>query len=354
MFFLKNVKMKRAYYFLIVLLIPCFCFISYAQNSTRVYVSKVEKKLFAPSLEISGTVEYPDLSHLSSEVSGIVEKVFFDEGDIVKKGQVLVQLNYEILNKEIDIAKAIYNSSLEESKLKKWEFERYDTLFSSGDIPLRDLKQRETEYLKSKYQMEKAASELALLEIKSEKKKIKAPFNGVILEKLTHTGNWLESGMPVAKLAANDHVDIVCHAPQSVREEIAKGDPAVIFIKNKSIPAKVFAVIPYGDINTRTFPVKIRVKNQNEFAAGMEVKVKLQTSKPRESYIIPRDAIVIKNDAYIIYIAENQKAKEIPVEVISYEGINAEVISNKLRDGMMVVTRGNQFLSNEQNIEIVK
>jgi multidrug efflux pump subunit AcrA (membrane-fusion protein) len=107
-------------------------------------------------------------------------------------------------------------------------------------------------------------------------------------------------------------------------------------------------------VNTRTFPIKIRVKNQNELAAGMEVKVKLQTSKPRESFIIPRDAIVIKNDAYLIYIADNQKAKEIPVEIISYEGINAEVISNKLRDGMQVIIRGNQFLSNDQNIEIVK
>jgi RND family efflux transporter MFP subunit len=346
--------MKKSVYITILLLSFSLSAASFAQNPTRVYVSNVEKKLFAPTIELSGTVEYPDLSNLSSEVSGIVENVFFDEGDIVKKGQVLVQLNDDILNKEIDIAKAIYNSSFEEFKLKKWEFERYDTLFSSGDIPLRDLKQRETEYLKSKYQMEKAASELALLELMSEKKKIKAPFNGVIVEKFTHTGDWLESGMPVAKVAANDQVDIVCHAPQSVREEISKGDPAEILIKKKSIPATVFSVIPYGDINTRTFPVKIRVKNQKELAAGMEVIVNLQTSKPRESFIIPRDAIVIKNDAYMIYIAENQKAKEIPVEVISYEGINAEVISNKLRDGMQVITRGNQFLSNDQNIEIVK
>jgi len=346
--------MKKSVYIVTILFVFYLSGLSYAQHPTRVYVSKVEKKLFAPKLELSGNVEYPELSHLSSEVSGIVEKVFFDEGDIVKKGQVIVQLNDDILNKEIEIAKAIYNVASEESKLKEWEYERYDTLFSSGDIPLRDLKQRETEYLKSKYQMEKAASELALLEIMSEKKKIKAPFNGVIVDKLIHTGDWLESGMPVAKIAANDQVDIVCHAPQSVREEISKGDPAEILIKKKSISAKVFAVIPYGDINTRTFPIKIRVKNQKDLVAGMEVKVKLQASKPRESFIISRDAIVIKDDAYIIFIAENQKAKEIPVEVLSYEGVNAEVISSRLKDGMKVIIRGNQFLSNDQNIEIVK
>jgi membrane fusion protein, multidrug efflux system len=347
--------MKKFTYILLSLLftLAFHCDLT-AQPPTRVYVSKISLKTITPSIELSGSAEYPELSNLSTEVSGIVENIYFDEGDVVKKGAVLLELNSDILRKELEISKAEHLIAMEESELKKWEFERYDTLFSSGDIPLRDLKQKETEYLKSKYMAERAASRLALLEITLEKKKIRSPFNGVVVKKMTHTGNWLQEGMTVAVIASNDFIDIVCNAPQSVIGEISKGDAAEIIHINETIKAKVFSAIPYGDVNTRTFPVKIRLKNKYDIVGGMELRVKLHTSKPRDSFIIPRDALVIKSDRYYIYIADNSVAKEIPVEVIGYEGKNAEVQSKMIRDKMNVIIRGNQFLQDNQKIEIVK
>lgn len=342
------------YSFIISALISlCFSFI-YSQQPTPVYVASVAKKIVTPTIDLSGTVEYPELSNVSTEISGIVQKIYFDEGDIVKKGTVLLKLNSDILEKEILITKANYAHAQEELKLKKWEYERYDTLYSSGDIPLRDLRKRETEYLKSSFNVEKYKAELEKLELTLEKKSIKAPFNGVVVKKLTYTGNWIEAGMAAAIIAANDMIDIICHAPQNISQNLTKGDNVEVICNKKVINAKVSSVIPYGDVNTRTFPIRIRAKNQENLASGMEVKVKVQTSKPRQSFIIPRDAIIIRNDNYSVFVVDNSKAKEIFIDIINYEGKNAEVQSEMLKDKMKIVIRGNQFLKDGQMLEIIK
>lgn len=328
----------------------------YSQNNkaARVYVDKIRKQTVAPAIDLSGNVEFPFISEVASEVNGIVEKALIEEGDIVKKDQIILKMESDILEKEIESLQALYNIASEASKLKKWEYDRYDTLYETGDIPLRELKIKETDYLKSKQNCLKLKADLERSKIMLDKKSLRSPFNGEVVKKMTHEGNWLEIGETAAIIASKDIIDIVCHVPQSSFESIAEGDEAEISINNRSFKGRIFSKIHFGDLNSRTYPVKIRAKNEFSLANGMEVKVSIKTGKAKESFIVSRDALITRNDSYYIYVAKNSKAEEISVRILSYTGENAEIISDEINDNMLVITRGNRFLSDGQSIEIVK
>ena len=340
-------------YSTLIILINSFILLS--QNATRVYVGKIEKKVVSNSIEVVGTIEFPEISNVASEVSGKVDKVFIDDGQRVKKGEIIVQLNSDLLDKEIEVAKANYLAKIQDFELKKWHFDRLDTLFKSGDIPQKDLKERNTQYIISQYELEKAKADLEKLELLLKKKSIVSPFDGVVIDKLVSKGDWVDEGKPVAIIASDSKVDVVCNAPQDLISNLSKGNEVDVIFNKSKIQGKITSIVPKGNINTRTFPVKIRLNNTDQqFMDGMEVKVKLMSGKQRNSFIVQRDAVVTKNDRSFIYVVENSKALEIPVEVISYQGLNVEIASDQINTQMQVVIRGNQFLSTGQLLEIVK
>jgi RND family efflux transporter MFP subunit len=325
-----------------------------AQNATRVYVAEVKKQSVTPTIELSGTVEYPEVSEVASEISGIVSEVLFDEGDRVNKGDVLLRLNSDLLAKETETLEAMYNEANEDTKLKLWEHHRYDTLHMAGDVPLREKKIAETKYNISRHKAAGLKAEWERSKIMLEKKTLRTPFSGVIVKKLTHTGNWLEPGSPAAVIASDGMIDIVCHVPQNKLHLITPGDRAEISANGKTFEGKVFSKIPYGDVNSRTYPVTIRTKNAYSLANGMETHVVLHSGHSRESFLVPRDAIVTKNDSYYIYATKNNRAKEIPVEIVSYKGAKVEIKTDQINGNSQVITRGNRFLTDNQMIEIVR
>ncbi len=325
-----------------------------AQNPVRVYVSDVSRSSVAPMLELSGEVEFPEISGLACEVSGVVDKIHFDEGDKVRRGEALLSLNSDIAEKDAAALEAMYKSAEEDARLRKWEFERYDTLYIAGDVPEREKRIRETEYLKCAHAAEKLKAECERAKLILDKMTLRAPFDGIILKKLTHTGCWLEPGTPAAVIASSGKIDIVCNVPQSKFASVSVGDLAKITTDGGTFEGRVFAKIPRGDANSRTYPIKIRVDNTMNLAAGMEVNVALQCGKPRQSVIVPRDAVVARNDSYYIYAIDGSNAREIQVEVVSYQGVDAEVKSPKLDKYKQVVVRGNRFLTDGQLIDIAR
>ena len=105
----------------------CFAFlllshlsIAFSQNAVKVQLADVQKKVVSQKIDLTGTVEFPEISSVATEIAGIVEKVYFEEGVQVRRGDTLVLLNCDVLSKEIAAALANYNSAFEEYKMQKW------------------------------------------------------------------------------------------------------------------------------------------------------------------------------------------------------------------------------------------
>lgn len=318
----------------------------------QVAVSGVDSGLIAPENEFIGTVYYKEVSEVAAEVRGLVEEVTFEEGDRVLEGAVLVRLDSELLEKTIEATAASYEQALADLELAAIELGRVEGLFAEEVIS-------EQAYDDARFKvkgLEKRAdalkAELEGLKVELRKKTIRAPFEGVVIEKNVDRGEWLEAGTRVATLAGVGFVDIIADVPEGVMALVKKGMTVSVRVGGKSLKGRVFTIVPRGDIKTRTFPVKVRVRNTAGLVEGMEARVSLPVGKRKEALMVPRDALITMFGATVVFAVVDSTAKMIPVNVIGYKGKVVGVESPMLSVGMDVVVKGNERLFDGQPVFI--
>jgi len=320
----------------------------------NVVVSKVIYGTIEPEQEFIGTVYYREVSDVSAEVSGRVEIITFEEGQRTKEGETLVKLDSELLEKKLQAKEASYEEILSYLERAQNDFERIENLYKKKIVA-------EKEYEDQRFQVngleKKSASfkaEVERLGIELKKTIIKAPFKGVIIKKNVARGEWLSPGKTVATIAMDDTVDIVVDVPESVARYLTPGIAAKVTVAGTKKSGTITAIIPRGDIATRTFPVKIRISNLSSVFEGMEARVRLPVAKKITTLLVPRDAVLNMFGKTVVFAIVDEKAMIIPTQVVGYKGMKAGVNAQKISEGMKVVVKGNERLRDGQPVTIIK
>ncbi len=355
--------MTRAIYyipFIIFMTVLSFSF-SFAQKDkgkemppATVVVSPVQKGIITPETEFIGTVYYQEVSDVASEVNGSVDVVNFEEGQRVKKGDVLVKLRSDLLEKTLQATRASHEQVLSELENAVIHLKRVEELHKEELIS-------EKTYDEARFSVKglekKAASlkaEVERIEIEMTKKDVQVPFDGVVLKRHVDRGEWLSPGTPVATLAKDDVVDIIVDVPEEVMSNVKPDMKVLVRAGRRNITGKVFHTIPSGDVATRVFPIKIRIQNKGTLIEGMEACVTMPVGESKKALIVSRDALITKFGMTVVFAVIESKAKMIPVTVIGYQGKTVGVESPALRDGMNVVVKGNERLMDGQPIMVNK
>lgn len=317
-----------------------------------VVTADVAKGTIVPEAAFSGTAYYREISDVAAEVRGLVEEVRFEEGDRVARGAVLVRLGSELLEKSIESTRAGYEQARADFERAETDLGRTRALYNEK---LTSQKAFDDARLLAKSLENRVASlkaDLEGMEVELDKKTIRAPFAGVIVARHIERGEWVEPGDMTATLARTETIDVIVEVPQEVAALVSTGSSAKIAFNGITKTGKVVAVIPRGDIQTRTFPVKVRVANDGTLMEGMEAHVTLPRDKPVEALIVPRDAITSKFGMTVVFAAVESKAKMIPVNVAGYSGTTAGVAGPGLEPGMKVVIKGNERLNDGQPLNL--
>ena len=320
----------------------------------NVTVAKVESGMLAPQAEFIATVFYQEISDTAAEMSGLVEVVSFEEGQRVQEKQILVELGSELLRKRRQAAISSYEQILAEVQIARIDLKRREILYKKKSIS-------EQSYDENRYRvigLEKRAAALKAqvqqFEIELKKKIIRAPFNGVVIKRHVDRGEWLSEGETVAVIGKDDIIDIIVDVPERYIQYIKKDMQVNATVNGYHLSGSVVAVVPRGDVATRSFPVKIRTANQYALIEGMSARVILPTAETVNALIVPRDSIITKFGQNVVYAVLDSKASMMPVQIIGYEGLTAGIRATGLKDGMLVVVEGNERLRDEQAVVIQK
>ena len=316
----------------------------------QVVVSDVKTGMVAEESDFIGTVYYVEVSEVASEVNGKVERVSFEEGQRLKRGDVLVSLSADLLEKQLAATRASYEQVLIEHEQAILDLKRVENLIKEGSI---SEQLYDEQRFKVKGLEKKAASIRADVErigVDLGKKRIRAPFGGVVVERAVDRGEWLSPGSKVATIAKDDTVDVVVNVPEGIIQFAREGMDLAVEAGGRVVTGNVFAVVPRGDVATRTFPLKIRIKNPGYLKEGMEARVALPIAEKKKALIVPRDAVINLFGRTVVFAVIDSKAKMIPVKVIGYEGMMAGVNVSGLEEGMKVVIKGNERLTDGQSV----
>jgi RND family efflux transporter MFP subunit len=315
-----------------------------------VSVALVKTGHVAPQTEFIGTVFYEEVSDVASEVSGRVEEVRFEEGQHIKNNQILIKLGADILKKRLLATSATYEQALSDLEIARIELKRMEKLFKTKSISEQSYDEDRFEVKGIEKRVDSLKAEVERIEIELQKKIIRAPFDGIIIKRHVDRGEWLAEGATVAILAKDDVVDIVANVSEKFIPFIQIGMPVNATVNGQEISGSVLAIVPRGDVATRTFPVKIRTPNTLSLIEGMTAKVILPVGKPHNSLVVPRDAVITVRGQTVIYAINDSKAQMIPVRVVGYQDLAAGIEGEGLAEGMQVVVKGNERLRDGQMV----
>ena len=311
----------------------------------------VEKGAVQAMSEFVGTTYFARISEVATDIEGLVTKVHFDEGDTVKKGEELVLLDAQLLAVEIAGAKAAYEQNLVDLENARRDFARVESLQRDGSIS-------ETDYDSYRAKMMRLEKQSSVLEAKHEKllitrnkKSIRAPFSGTVVQRTAEVGEWVAKGGRVAIIADDSEIEVEVEVPVDILENLTKGREVRIRISSREYNGRFKAFIPRGDVATRTFTVKFALENPAGIFEGLEAHVTLPKGGETTGLLVPRDAVVDRYGKTMVYRVVDSRAVEVEVQVAGYVGLQAVVTGSGLAAGQEIVVKGSKRVEDGMSLQ---
>ncbi|MEG6508654.1 efflux RND transporter periplasmic adaptor subunit [Methyloligella sp. 2.7D] len=311
-------------------------------------------------LELSATVTSPRASQISTSVDGLVSAIYYDSGAEVKQGDLLLELDAEIEEAAYSQAEALTHQAEAELADSKRRLRIADKLASRNYGTQNEAEARAAEVEIDTAALESRKAELARRAAILERHKLRAPYDGIISERMAELGQWLATGTAAFELVAMKGLRIDAPVPQQYFAQVSKGaEASLVFdaIPGKTFPAKIGALIPVSDPDARTFTLRVLPVDENlPITPGMSARTKLKLKTGDEDVVVSRDALIRHPDGRItVWVVEEEdgvaQVKERKIEIGLAFGGMVQVLSG-LKDGEQVVVRGNESLHEGQAVRL--
>jgi RND family efflux transporter MFP subunit len=325
----------------------------------KVVVTQVEAKELADTTSIPGIIDFNTSSLITSEQTGIISAIYFNEGDMVKKGQVIASLNTDLLHQDIKITRSEIDALKAEQARIERDIERSNKLLKTSFESKRALENLEFSLKANQANRQRLRHQIERLNILIRKSDIKAEFDGLILAKHKHPGEWLGQADPIVTLAKLNDTIARVSIPERYLRYVKLGSTTNVMIPalNMEVSGVLDSTVPVADLRTKSVPLKVKIDYQSGFIRNMSVKVSVATSDKRKVLTLPRDALVLQQGQEFVYTVETQKdgrqlAKMLPVEVSGRYGETVAIQPGALTAGSQVVIKGNDRLRPDQPVMI--
>jgi membrane fusion protein (multidrug efflux system) len=321
-----------------------------------VEVATVIEKEVVSRITLVGTGEPWIETVVAAEEEGVVSKVHVEEGDRVKKGQLICEQDTTQLKLEIEEAQyGISEAKILRNKAKR-DWERQEQLFDIKSASGKAYDDARFNYEASRKKVNRLRAVRKNLEDQLKNKQIKAPVSGYVVKRQCQIGQWLGEGNPAVTLVVQDPIRFMVPVPERYVPSIKKGDQAAVTfdaLPGESFQGKIEAVIPMADAAARTFPVRINLSNsKGSIKPGMLGRATLPVGNPHKALLVPKDSLVLSGNRKVVYVVIDQTARLVPVETGAGHGPLIEV-KGDLKADLKVVVRGNERLRPGQPVKIV-
>lgn len=316
-----------------------------------VTTAEIEEGAIQEMTDFVGSTYFSRVSEVATDIEGLVREINFAEGRRVNKGDLLIKLDSELIESEITGAKAAYEQNLVDLENAGRDFERIAALYKTESVSETDYDSYHAKLLRLEKNGAVLEAKQHSLLIEKNKKNIHAPFNGVVIEKSAEVGEWIAKGGKVAVIADDSNIDVWVDVPMNILENLQNSQPVDIKIAGQKFAGRFVTFIPKGDIATRTFSAKFSLENSDGLAEGLETIVSLPKNSETSGLLIPRDAVVDKYGKTMIFLAVDNRARMVPVEVAGYVGLQAVVTGNGLEKGQQVIVKGSKRVEDEMELQ---
>lgn len=321
---------------------------------------------FSESMEIprrvrlSGTVVSPRIADVSTEIGGIVQNMYVDLGDRVDAGDILVQLDPGLEQLDLRRAEAAAQEAQEMLADVERELAVGRQLAADNNLPQNELDAREARVRIAQAALERLEAEAARYRTRVERHTIRAPFAGVVAERVAAEGEWAAPGAAVVELVETDRLFVDVPVPQDYFSELQDAPEVTVefdAFAGRPFPAEVAARVPVSDPTVRTFTFRLRPRVGGiSLTPGMSARVTLELATGERGVAVPRDAIIRYPDGRTTVWVTQQEVDTVTVAERQVELGRAFQGRVHVRSGLQaaerVIVRGNEALREGQRVSV--
>jgi RND family efflux transporter MFP subunit len=328
-----------------------------------VRVAEVQIRPVSQQVTATGTVSSPRSAVLSTAEAGLVDAVYVDEGDRVSRGDRLLQLDSEIA--ELTLARLRAAAQQQKTALEdaKRRFAEAQKVGPGGGVPQTLIDSLGAEVQGAEAALVAAEAEADEQQARVARHRLMAPFDGVITERITEMGEWVNPGSGLFELVATTGLRFEFRVAQRFFRDITLDTPVVVSLDSApegGTPARVDAIVPVSDPGSRTFLVRLVIDDPTEqdlAAPGMSVSAVFSMQTGRTGMAVSRDALLRYSDGRnTVWVIEDSDARPVVRERIVRTGLEfGELIevTSGLEAGERVVVEGNESLRDGQVVLIL-
>ncbi len=300
----------------------------------RVVTVEIQKRLLVPQMQVPGTVVSKNDSRISAEITGRIMAIA-EVGDTFIAGDVIARIDDRFYLAQVKRMEA-------DLRQKNQNLSRIEELTSSQFSSVSNLELATADRDIAEATLDQAKYDL-------ERTKIRAPFSGVVVERLSQAGEYATVGTVIVRLVDTHNIEISARVPISSAPYLE--DLAEVFVSEglDGLKLPVRAVVPVGDERSRMMEIRISLSEGN-WVVGTAVKVDIPSGPALEVLAVPRDALILRsNNIYLFTVDADNIAKRISIRIGAASGDYVEVIGD-VPEGVQVVVRGGERLREGQKV----
>jgi|APDOM4702015248_1054824.scaffolds.fasta_scaffold35083_2 RND family efflux transporter MFP subunit len=339
--------MKFSYVYLLGLLAVASCTKSGGTeaneaNSVKVKVAEVKEVMTSTDFRYSGTVEPEQSIPLTFQSMGIVTQVLVQEGDAVKKGQLLASV-------EKSDNESMYNSAVAKYRQAKDAYDRMKSVYEKGSLP-------EIKWVEMETNLKQAESQVELYRSNLNKSYLKAPASGVIGKRDIEPGQHTSSSLAPLEIVKIDRILVKVAVPENEIGKLHKGMKATFSISalnDRQFNGTITHIGVVADQISRTYEVKIQAENPGYLMKpGMVCDVLVHPNELVKATVAPYEAVSKDSDGkpFVMVVNPSSKVatkKSVKVGQYSQDGI---VITDGIDANTLVITEGKEKVANNTTI----
>jgi len=324
-----------------------------------VEVVEVVPKQFSYTLSAVGSLKTPENVIISPKKAGIIDEILVKEGDQVKKGQMLVQLNDVDARLQVERAEAGLKQAVAAVETDRNIVPRYRKLYESQVIPQQTLDELILRLKVDEAKLDLAKAELNVARQNLLDHRITSPIEGVVNLKIASLGEHVNVAPKdeILSIVQMDPLELEFYVPENWAGKIRLGSMIQYTVKafsGEKFSASLQFISPTSDPSTRNVKMKAMAKNPHyQLKPGFFAEVSIQTGSNPNALVIPESALFSQEGRYFVFAVQDRITHRKEVETGHRFDGKVEILKG-IQKGEQVVTVGQGQLSDGLKVRIIE
>ena len=342
-----------------------------SDNTPRNEAAAVNVEVYEPmtssndGFTVSGVLASQQQAVISTRMMAYVDQILVKQGDKVGAGQLLIRLNASDIKAKYAQVKAQYTEVQAAAKNAVRDYERFKKLHEQQSVSDKEFENIELNKVSMLAKEEMVRQSLNEVKAMLAYTDIKAPFSGVVAQKLVEKGNMAQPGMPLLVIEQPGEMEVRASVPENYIHNAKVGDKVAVDVKSLgyTLDGRISELSSSASLTGGQYTMKVKLENneRKDLLSGMYLGIRLKNNTngqniatDKEEHIwIDKSSLVKREQLRGVYVVNEGRAQLRWVRTGKEDGQNVEVLSG-LKDSESVIRKSDGKLFNGRKVTVTK